>query len=262
MKRRKLRLNNSSLLCLLVGLCLVLVPSTGQCFYNPNSGKWLSRDPIGEKGGKNLFVFVSNRPQGTTDALGLAGWVYTEVPPSGVWAVRVVDIDNPNFGTLHGFRSRYVMSIDPACPCKKENIIVVQAVRERIYGTQMDNVKAVYAAYHHQKGTPFRDYYDMGPGWALAMRQDPLEIWDTPLLEESQKVAYTWHFEDCAVCRRMLKDGTVYDRVLGCIAFDFVRYWDGTVDLGPGKKAIFQMARSPGPLWEKALKNWKDWTDN
>ena len=27
----------------------------GQRFYNPSSGRWLSRDPIGERGGRNLY---------------------------------------------------------------------------------------------------------------------------------------------------------------------------------------------------------------
>lgn len=31
-----------------------------QAFYNPSTGRWLSRDPIGEKGGKNLYGFVQN----------------------------------------------------------------------------------------------------------------------------------------------------------------------------------------------------------
>ncbi len=30
--------------------------------YDPNMGRWLSRDPIGEEGGVNLYGFVGNRP--------------------------------------------------------------------------------------------------------------------------------------------------------------------------------------------------------
>ena len=32
-----------------------------QAFYNPSTGRWLSRDPIGERGGKNLYMFADNR---------------------------------------------------------------------------------------------------------------------------------------------------------------------------------------------------------
>lgn len=38
--------------------------------YNPSMGRWLSRDPIGEKGGKNLYGFVLNRPNQHVDHLG------------------------------------------------------------------------------------------------------------------------------------------------------------------------------------------------
>ncbi len=40
-------------------------------FYDPNSGRWLSRDPIGEKGGINFFSYVFNRPINDTDPSGL-----------------------------------------------------------------------------------------------------------------------------------------------------------------------------------------------
>jgi len=32
----------------------------GYRYYDPSTGRWLSRDPIGEKGGRNLFAFVEN----------------------------------------------------------------------------------------------------------------------------------------------------------------------------------------------------------
>ena len=35
---------------------------TGHRYSNPSTGRWLSRDPIGEKGGLNLYCFVNNSP--------------------------------------------------------------------------------------------------------------------------------------------------------------------------------------------------------
>jgi hypothetical protein len=40
--------------------------------YSPELGRWLSRDPIGEIGGLNLYVFCSNNATNLFDVLGLA----------------------------------------------------------------------------------------------------------------------------------------------------------------------------------------------
>jgi RHS repeat-associated protein len=42
----------------------------GRRYYNPQTGRWLSRDPAAEEGGVNLYGFVSNRPTGEVDVLG------------------------------------------------------------------------------------------------------------------------------------------------------------------------------------------------
>jgi RHS repeat-associated protein len=41
--------------------------------YRPNDGRWLSRDPIGERGGINLYGMVGNDPMNQCDYLGLTG---------------------------------------------------------------------------------------------------------------------------------------------------------------------------------------------
>ncbi len=43
----------------------------GYRYYSPTIGRWLSRDPIGEKGGRNLYGFVDNNPLNLNDFLGL-----------------------------------------------------------------------------------------------------------------------------------------------------------------------------------------------
>jgi hypothetical protein len=55
------------------GFCGVV---SGRRYYNPSTGRWLSRDPIGEKGGLNLYGFVSNRPVSEFDPNGEGTWVF------------------------------------------------------------------------------------------------------------------------------------------------------------------------------------------
>jgi hypothetical protein len=47
--------------------------TSGLRFYFPEISRWLSRDPIGERGGVNLYGFVRNHPLGRVDILGLTG---------------------------------------------------------------------------------------------------------------------------------------------------------------------------------------------
>lgn len=42
-------------------------------WYSPETEKWLSRDPIGEMGGQNLYSFLLNTATAAVDPLGLNG---------------------------------------------------------------------------------------------------------------------------------------------------------------------------------------------
>ena len=43
----------------------------GLRYYNPSTGRWLNRDPIGERGGQNLYSILKNEAVNSVDALGL-----------------------------------------------------------------------------------------------------------------------------------------------------------------------------------------------
>lgn len=47
--------------------------------YNPGIGRWISRDPIGESGGVNIYGMVANNTTNLTDILGLK-WTITRSP--------------------------------------------------------------------------------------------------------------------------------------------------------------------------------------
>jgi RHS repeat-associated protein len=46
----------------------------GYRYYDPLTGRWKSRDPIGENGGVNLYAFVRNAPIVSLDKLGLINY--------------------------------------------------------------------------------------------------------------------------------------------------------------------------------------------
>ncbi|MFT7489621.1 MAG: RHS repeat-associated protein [Candidatus Promineifilaceae bacterium] len=47
------------------------VQLSGYRYYSAELGRWLNRDPIGERGGANLYGFIGNGPANSTDVLGL-----------------------------------------------------------------------------------------------------------------------------------------------------------------------------------------------
>jgi RHS repeat-associated protein len=52
----------------------------------PTLGRWLSRDPVKENGGKNVFCYIYNSPTNSVDYLGLAPAPI--VPPTGSCSVK------------------------------------------------------------------------------------------------------------------------------------------------------------------------------
>jgi hypothetical protein len=58
----------------LITVLIVLLGYTelAQAFYDPNTGSFLSRDPIEERGGENLYGFVRNDGVNKSDYLGLS----------------------------------------------------------------------------------------------------------------------------------------------------------------------------------------------
>jgi hypothetical protein len=49
----------------------VVLVNSARAHYDPNIGRWLSRDPIGERGGVNVYGFVGNNGLNNRDYLGL-----------------------------------------------------------------------------------------------------------------------------------------------------------------------------------------------
>ncbi len=64
----------------------------GYRYYSPALGRWLSRDPIEEQGGLNLYGFVNNDPVNYVDVIGRQTWM----PPwPGLCFPIPINIEDP-----------------------------------------------------------------------------------------------------------------------------------------------------------------------
>jgi RHS repeat-associated protein len=64
----------------------------GYRYYAPEMGRWLSRDPIAETGGVNLYGFVRNDAVNQWDKLGLTPFLVgggPQISDDGVWWVGI-----------------------------------------------------------------------------------------------------------------------------------------------------------------------------
>jgi hypothetical protein len=68
----------------LVAMLWMFSAAPCRAFYNPQTGRWLSRDPSGESGGRHLYSFVANSPLNFVDFLGL------QPPAAGPWGPPVL----------------------------------------------------------------------------------------------------------------------------------------------------------------------------
>jgi RHS repeat-associated protein len=73
--------------------------------YDPNTAKWLSRDPIGEDGGINLYDYVGNNPANYSDPLGLLN-------PNGQWPLY----SKQTFDDAVSQLSKSIQKDDPSTP--------------------------------------------------------------------------------------------------------------------------------------------------
>ncbi len=106
---------------------LLLSTRVGQCYYNPSTGRWLSRDPIEERGGNGLYVFTGNSPQGAIDARGL----------SIVWAPPVVYTLSQEIGDIAGATKLFILPqtniYNPAHGCKCDEYKVNVRGKGQVY---------------------------------------------------------------------------------------------------------------------------------
>ncbi len=72
------------------GLCYY-----GYRYYSPEVGRWVSRDPIGEKGGLNLYGMLGNDPVGRVDVFGMKEVIWIVRP--GLFKPKTFEDGDTNY---------------------------------------------------------------------------------------------------------------------------------------------------------------------
>jgi hypothetical protein len=60
----------------------LLLPQTGHCFYNPTTGRWISRDPATDGVASNMYAMVDNDALDKWDVYGLRGQTSFSLHPA------------------------------------------------------------------------------------------------------------------------------------------------------------------------------------
>jgi RHS repeat-associated protein len=100
----------------------------GYRYYNPSTGRWLSRDSIEEQGGLNLYGFVSNAPINNNDSYGCA------VAQNGY-----VTVNDPVPETCGDFDPWNIIWLLPA-PAKQGGLVIQEITMSWTASTSFGNI--------------------------------------------------------------------------------------------------------------------------
>jgi RHS repeat-associated protein len=135
----------------------------GYRYYDPSAGRWLCRDPIGERGGRNLYCFVHNNPINLFDYLGwkcaeakgrhgMSRIVFDPPPPNGGWKIGSVnftmndeDDTYDGIGMMSGTKTTWTAKVAVLCRCDN-------GCYQTRHGTRVFNAKVAYEFFAQQPG--------------------------------------------------------------------------------------------------------------
>jgi len=203
-------------------------------YYSPSTGRWLSRDPIQEEGGLNLYNFAANRPPTSVDTLGLiVGTItpnvsekLTEKGAAG-WSVRI------NWRPPDDWPIK-------CPPCEK-------AVWVQNYGYQMNRfAPEMTIVQYPTKDWDETNFKGNATPWVngqllRGQKYDVSEMWDDPgLYGWRRRFVRTMRFtaESCVKCIKGRDNGKFY----GCIYWGYVYERDNNPSVTGG---VYDTTDSP-----------------
>ena len=202
-------------------LCGLLLATTASAFYNPSTGRWLNRDPIEEKGGKNLYGSVANQPPNAIDRLGLAVGKITIrlIQPSRSWW---------HIGWLMYMDWRPPPKWTPdSCPC-----LMAVWVQRYWYILTKKHLWETETVKKWTKDWDENDNYAGATPWILS-KTDGAVLTDNPQVYGPTKFVTTrmdWQAESCVKCVKGRDSGKIY----GCVTWDWSYNWTHHPDLSGG----------------------------
>ncbi|MDD2600449.1 MAG: hypothetical protein PHO37_14700 [Kiritimatiellae bacterium] len=232
----------------------------GYRYYDPVTGRWLSRDPIEEWGGNNLYHMIFNSIVNAIDAFGLGMFEIRTAPVAVHWETLSDYQYNTKLlknGKVPGFEVKYIPDVGE-CP----------------NGSRLQMSKALDWQFDGWAG--IGPYFDNARDFSKANKTTPGGILPPPSTSPSyQPYGVTSEvdaprnpkyfidvvvFEICVIC---CSEGEY--KIVGCFTFKFD---DKTrkVKVKQGKKwndvnnSWYKVTpeSEPGPLWEDAARRWRE----